>query len=105
MVETFEPGLAYGNTYRYFVWVCTNPASRQFEKCDIQEGEAVLNAFRQILQQKGLGREVLVASSGCILGCKSQGTTVAIVSNTQPGIIFLQNVLVQDVSQIIQQYF
>jgi predicted metal-binding protein len=106
MIEPFEPGLAYGNTYQYFVWVCTNPVDRRFEKCNIPEGEAVLNAFRRGLQEKGLGREVLVSSSGCMLGCKDQGTAVAIISPDahQQRVLFLQNVTVQDVPDIIQTY-
>ncbi len=112
-VDIFQPGADYGFAYQYYLWVCTNPVSRGFEKCDPDESLQVLADFRQKIQQYGLGRKVFVFQSahdesfsvGCLLGCKAQGTTVALASqNPSCSVLFFRNVRRSDVESLIQQY-
>ncbi len=107
-MEPFHPGAEYGYPYEVLVWVCTNPVPRTFDRCDLAQGHAVLETFRQKLAQRGLGRRSFVFNSGCMLGCKPQGTTVAILIK-DPGQAkpdrtrFLRNVTPGDVDTIRQQ--
>jgi predicted metal-binding protein len=108
-MEIFQPGAEFGYRYRKFVWVCTNPAPRSFEKCNISEGAAVLRTFQQKVREQGLGGGVFVFSTGCLLGCKQEGTTVAITSNDplnaeKARMLFFQKVTVDDVDALIKQY-
>ncbi len=108
-MEPFIPGQAFGYHYTHFVWVCTNPVTRSFEQCDLTQGVAVLQAFQRKVMEYGLSRSVFVFNSGCILGCKQDGTTVAIVNKAlgeleQPPVLYFRNVQVKDVDTLIREY-
>jgi hypothetical protein len=101
-MEPFIPGAEYGGAYDIMIWVCVNPVTRSFEKCDIAEGQAVFNRLKQLTQ--GLNQRVMVCASGCMLGCKPEGTTVAITFRQKQGIICLNNVTIGDLPELVQEY-
>ncbi len=113
-MEYFDPGTEFGYEYRHFIWVCTNPVSRSFDKCASPEDQEVLEALRRRLQEHNLARETFVFTSaeadfsaGCMLGCHREGTTVAVFSRAHQGAAqghmrFYRKVLPKDVDLLIQ---
>ena len=105
-MEGFVPGAEYGSPYENFIWVCTNAGERSFEKCDPSTSVAVWQGFVRKVQMAGLGRTTFVYNSGCLLGCKKEGTTVALYSKHSlaggdPHVRYFRNVTLEDVDRIL----
>lgn len=106
-MEQFRPGADYGSGYRNFIWVCTQVNPRSFEQCDQPTSVRVWQTFLQKVQTSGMGRDTFVYTSGCMLGCKAAGTTVAVYSDkpvTPEGehMTYYRNVTEGDVERILE---
>jgi hypothetical protein len=107
LIESFHPGAEYGYPYQVMVWVCTNAVPRSFERCDLHQSAAVLETFRQKIGMFGLGQRAFVFNSGCMLGCKQEGTTVAILhidpaQKQPPQAKFFRKITPADVEPLIR---
>lgn len=103
-MQLFTPGEEFGQAFEWLVLVCHNPAERSFERCQKEMAPILLATLKNQVQQLGLSRNVIVAPSGCLMGCKADGVTVALIKigdTSQAKTLFFNNVGLEDMQQLL----
>ena len=81
------------------LFICANQKAEGKVCCGEQHGMALVEKFREVLNEKGLKGKVRAQKSGCLDACKFGPTLVIYPEGT-----YYKNVQLTDVEKIVEQH-
>ena len=92
----------YENGFTDHVLVCTNARDSEYAACAEAHGDAVLEAVKEWLRDRGVfWSRVHVAETSCLGLCSADGTAVAI----HPRGVWYSDVVPDDVPDLLEEQF
>lgn len=85
--------------YKKHVFICTNQKEGGKKCCGTEHGMALVDAFKNSLQQRGLQKDIRAQRAGCLDVCAFGPAMVV-----YPEGVFYGNVSLNDVEEIVENH-